>query len=83
MPRYWKRPQADHRLRADDMRRHPGLWIEVGPYNCRESATRAAWRIRNACQGRWYEPAGAFEARTTPADDGTTTLYARYTGATK
>ena len=32
MPR-WKRPHANHELRADDCRRHPGVWIEIGPYS--------------------------------------------------
>lgn len=80
----WKRlPLANHRLRADDMRRHPGMWIEVGSYLSRQTAENVAWRVRTAYRWAYYEPAGAFETRTTPADDGTTTLYARYTGATK
>jgi hypothetical protein len=80
MARWKKRPVANHRLRADDCRRHPGMWIEVGVYNSRQSALGIASHIRLCNRIPYYTPAGAFETRTAPVDDGTA-LYARYTGA--
>lgn len=79
MARWKKRPLADHALRADDCRRHPGMWIEIGVYNSRQSAVSTARRIRLADRLRHYAPAGAYETRTALVDDGTA-LYARYTG---
>jgi hypothetical protein len=78
---HWKkRPIANHAMRADDCRRHPGMWIEVGIYNSRQSAESTARHIRTAERLRYYTPAGAYETRTELVDDGTA-LYARYTGA--
>lgn len=82
MARWKKRPIANHRLRADDMRRHPGMWIEVGVYNSRQSAMSTARHIRVANVLRYYAPAGSFETRTAPVEYGTA-VYARYTGDTK
>lgn len=82
MARWKKRPVADHQLRADAMRRHPGMWIEVGIYNSRQSAVSTARHIRRADPLRHYTPAGAFETRTAPAEHGHA-LYARYIGETK
>lgn len=74
----WSRPRANHALRADDARRHPGMWIEVGIYPSMASAKAMGSTIRS---GRLtaYAPLGAFETRTALVDDGTA-LYARYTG---
>lgn len=80
MPR-WRRHQNPHNLRADDARRHPRVWIEVGVYNSRSSAQAAARSITRA-DLRHYAPAGAFEARVDLATDGTA-VYARYIGETK
>lgn len=77
--RWKKRPTANHALRADDCRRHPGMWIEIGIYNSRQSAQGVGNDIRSANRLRHYAPAGAFETRTALVDDGTA-LYARYTG---
>lgn len=74
--------RANHALRADDMRRHPHMWIQVTVYNGRQSANAAAYQIRTGDRLPHYRPAGAFETRTEPHDDGTA-LYARYTGDTK
>lgn len=79
MPRWKKRPHAAHALRADDCRRHPGTWIEVGIYNSRQSAQSTARHIRLADDLPQYTPAGAFETRIALVDDGTA-LYARYSG---
>lgn len=75
-------PSANHALRADDMRRHPHMWIEVCVYNGRQSANAAAYQIRTGDRLPAYRPAGAFETRTEPLDGGTA-LYARYIGDTK
>lgn len=75
-------PKAAHALRADDMRRHPHMWIQVGVYNGSQSANSAAYQIRTGDRLPPYRPAGAFETRTKPLDDGTA-LYARYIGETK
>lgn len=82
MARWKKRPVANHRLRADDCRRHPRVWIEIGTYGSRYSAIATARHIRIGEHIPCYFPAGAYETRTTPANDGTTTLYARYIGET-
>ncbi|MEU7010402.1 hypothetical protein [Streptomyces sp. NPDC046332] len=82
MARWPKRPRADHTLRADDCRRHPRVWIQVGIYNSGQSATSTARHIRRADTLPQYTPAGAFETRTAPVESGTA-LYARYTGATQ
>ncbi|MFD3535200.1 hypothetical protein [Streptomyces sp. NPDC058664] len=79
MARWKKRPTANHRLRADDCRRHPGMWIEVGVYNSRQSAESTGRHVRTADRLPYYTPVGAFETRTELVDDGTA-LYARYTG---
>lgn len=80
MPR-WRRHQVEHALRADDARRHPTVWIEIGVYNSRTSAQGAGRRIRVA-HLRHYAPAGTFETRTAPTDYGHA-LYARYVGETR
>jgi hypothetical protein len=82
MARWKKRPIANHSLRADDCRRHPCVWIEVGTYNGRESALSTARHIRRADTLPQYAPAGAFETRTAPVDTGTV-LYARYLGGAR
>jgi hypothetical protein len=75
-----RHPRARHALRADDMRRHPGMWIEVAVYNGRSSAESTARQIHTGDRVRHYLPAGAFETRTAPVLDGGTALYARYIG---
>jgi hypothetical protein len=72
-------PRAIHALRADDMRRHPLMWIEVAVYNGPSSAKFTANQIRTGDRIPHYLPAGAFETRTAPVDNGTA-LYARYIG---
>ncbi|MFF3127238.1 hypothetical protein ACFVRD_34160 [Streptomyces sp. NPDC057908] len=74
-----RHPRAIHALRADDMRRHPRMWIEVAVYNGPSSAESTARQIRTGDRVRHYLPAGAFETRTAPVDTGTA-LYARYIG---
>ncbi|HVK34056.1 MAG TPA: hypothetical protein VM428_00205 [Microlunatus sp.] len=80
MPR-WKRPHANHELRADDCRRHPGVWIEIGPYSSGYSAKSTARHINHGTLSHHYAPAGAFETRVDLTDTGAT-LYARYIGDT-
>lgn len=79
MARWKKRPTANHRLRADDCRRHPGVWIEVGLYNSRQSAQSTARHIRIPERIPHYTPAGAYETRVRLTNDGAV-LYARYLG---
>lgn len=73
-------PRAIHALRADDMRRHPRVWVEVAVYNGHSSAESTARQIRTGDRVRHYLPAYAFETRTTPLPDGGTALHARYIG---
>ena len=82
MARWKRRPIANHRLRADDCRRHPRVWIEIGTYNSRQSAESTARHIRRADRLPHYIPAGAYETRTAPTDYGHA-LYARYVGETR
>lgn len=78
--RWMRRRYANHALRADDCRRHPGMWIEVGIYNSGSSARSMAREIRRCNRLPYYTPAGAFETRTALVEDGAA-LYARYVGA--
>ncbi|MFI8294062.1 hypothetical protein ACIGBL_33490 [Streptomyces sp. NPDC085614] len=81
MGRRWRRrPFANHRLRADDCRRHPRVWIEIGSYNGSQSARRTARCIRLADELTHYAPAGAFEAKSRTVN-GEYRVYARYVGA--
>ena len=81
MGRRWRRrPVANHRLRADDCRRHPRVWIEIGSYTGSQSARRTARCIRLADELTHYAPAGAFETQIRLTDDGAV-VYARYMGA--
>ena len=79
MSRLIKRPLANHALRADDCRRHPGVWIEIGSYRSNISARGICNMIRKGLRTPYYLPAGSFEARTKLVDDGTV-VYARYVG---
>ncbi|MFI2632578.1 hypothetical protein ACH5A2_19600 [Streptomyces collinus] len=87
MSRLARRPRADHRHTAEEARRRPGAWVTVGEYRNAASASDLAYRIRSGCDigrvayGTPYEPAGAFESRTSRTEDGTL-LEARYTGGT-
>lgn len=75
-----KRPRANHALRAEDCRRHPRVWIEVGQYNSRMVANSMARHVRLADRLPQYTPAGLFETRVSLNDAGAV-LYARYVGA--
>ena len=79
MSRLLKRPLANHSLRADDCRRHPGVWIEVGVYRSNISARGICNMIRTGRRTPYYLPAGSFEAEARLVDDGTV-VYARYVG---
>lgn len=75
-----RHPRAQHALRADDMRRHPRMWIEVAVYNGTSSANATAHQVRTGERVPSYRPAGSFETRTEPLPNGGTALYARYLG---
>lgn len=79
MTRWKKRIPINHKLRADDCRRHPHMWIEIGLYNGTQSARSTARHIRTAEHLPQYTPAGMFETMTRLTDGGAI-LYARYTG---
>ncbi|MFB7866962.1 hypothetical protein [Streptomyces sp. NPDC056069] len=80
MARWKKRPTANHTRRAEDMRRNPGVWVEVGTYNGRQSAQSTARHIRLADRLPQYTPVGAFETSMRLTDDGAV-LYARFVAA--
>ncbi|MGW7495409.1 hypothetical protein ACWGKA_14055 [Streptomyces luteogriseus] len=87
MSRLARRTRADHKHTAAEARRRPGTWVTVGEYRNTTSAQDLASRIRsgypigNPVYGTPYQPAGHFESRTRPTDDGTL-LETRYTGGT-
>ncbi|MER7908249.1 hypothetical protein [Streptomyces sp. NPDC096068] len=82
MPRGTRRPAANHTLRADDCRRHPGVWIEISVYGSTQSAKTVGRHIARADILPQYGPPAAFETRTRLVDDGAV-LEARYLGETK
>lgn len=87
MSRRSKRPQTNHKETAAALQAQPGVWLIVGDYRNSISADSVAKRIRHGYPigareyGTPYQPAGAYETRTEPVDDGTR-VHARYTGGT-
>lgn len=73
---------ADHRRIVAELRAQPGEWRTVGVYRSLTAARNVRTRLLSA-RGNYfaYSPAGAFEARTKTAADGTR-VEARYIGAT-
>lgn len=88
MSRLSKRPRTDHKLTAQALRQRPGVWLVVGDYRNSISAENLARRIRTGypisppTSETPYQPAGAYEVRTEPVEDGTR-VHARYTGGTR
>jgi hypothetical protein len=88
MSRLSKRPRADHKLTAQALRQRPGVWLVVGDYRNSVSAENLARRIRTGypigspTASTPYEPAGAYESRIEPVEDGTR-VHARYIGGTR
>ncbi|MFI1472088.1 hypothetical protein [Streptomyces wuyuanensis] len=80
MARLARRPLADHKQIAADLRANPGQWRDVQTYRTRYSAVGVADTIRKG-DGKFnaYEPAGAFEADIKMLDEGTL-VRARYVG---
>ncbi|WP_237325615.1 hypothetical protein [Streptomyces sp. CBMAI 2042] len=68
------------------MRQNPFVWLEIGTYPAAYTAASVAAGIERGKAGghiaRHYSPAGTFEARTTPVEDGTA-VRARYLGDTR
>lgn len=62
---------------AVEMRKQPGLPVEIGPYGSASGARGAARRIRKGLYGP-FRPAGAFDARPVRADDGQWIVRASY-----
>ncbi|WP_338683841.1 hypothetical protein QD712_25550 [Streptomyces acidiscabies] len=85
--RWPKQARVDHKTVGEALRAQPGTWLTVGEYRNRGSADSVAHWIRVGRGGgtyqigRWYQPVGAYETRTTLTDDGTL-LEARYLGET-
>lgn len=80
MARWKKRSVANHMERAAECRRHPSVWVEIGSYNCSQSAKSTARFIRTADERTpQYRPAGAYQTRVRLTDDGAV-VFARYTG---
>lgn len=75
-----KQPNADHAQIAFDLAAQPHVWGTVRVYPTAYVATDTARHIE-AASGKFpmYGPAGYFETRTTPVEDGTL-LEARYVG---
>lgn len=63
--------RPDHRHAADQARQMPGQWVLAGTYPSRVSAMSAALQVRTGERILAYRPAGTFEARTEPTQDGT------------
>ncbi|MEV5977548.1 hypothetical protein [Streptomyces sp. NPDC052114] len=73
--------RVDHARAAARLRKQPRTWLPVGEYRNRQSASSTTTMIRTASarSGSWYQPAGSFEARQVPTDDGTR-VEARFVG---
>jgi hypothetical protein len=73
--------RVNHARTAANLRANPGQWMPIGEYRNRLSADGIAAMIRTGqwTSGKWYQPAGAYEAHTRLTDDGTL-VEARYTG---
>lgn len=80
MGRPVRRNTADHAQIAFRLAAQPYVWGTVSTYPAAYVAANAAWQIETARDTfRVYGPAGYFETRTTPVEDGTL-LEARYIG---
>lgn len=71
--------RVNHAQVAERLRANPGQWGTVGEYRNAISADRTAYMVRAGrfTSGRWYQPAGQYETRLVPTDDGTR-VEARY-----
>ncbi|WP_196217853.1 response regulator transcription factor [Streptomyces blattellae] len=67
-----------YQARAAEMRKQPGMTVELGPYGSQNGARGAARRIRKG-QFRPFRPAGAFDARQVRTDGGQWIVRASYT----
>ncbi|RLV66304.1 hypothetical protein STAN_1825 [Streptomyces sp. CBMAI 2042] len=86
MPRRGHRTPIRHAQKSAWMRQNPFVWLEIGTYPAAYTAASVAAGIERGKAGghiaRHYSPAGTFEARTTPVEDGTA-VRARYLGDTR
>lgn len=76
-----RHPFANHAARAEDMRAQPGVWVQVGVYNSRQSATAIVRNIRSAMI-RAYSPAGSYDGGVRMVEDGYA-VDGRYVGGSK
>jgi hypothetical protein len=67
-----------YRKRARQLREQPGEWLTTGPYTSRQSALRAAYRIR-AGLIRDFKPRGSFEVELA-RDESVWALRLRFIG---
>ncbi|MEU5595718.1 hypothetical protein [Streptomyces sp. NPDC020298] len=81
MSRLAKRRQVNHKETAEALRRSPGVWLIVGEYRNRSTASSTSYAIRAATPGvgAWYAPPDSFESRTELVEEGVR-VYARYVG---
>ncbi|WP_181785382.1 hypothetical protein [Streptomyces phytophilus] len=79
-PRSPHRSFTRHADVARRLRRTPGEWQHVSTHRSRAVAHTMARRIATGERLPAYLPAGAFEARTVPHDDGGTAVEARFIG---
>ena len=79
-PRKNGHPRANHAASAAQLRAWPGEWLIIRTYDSRYVAESIGRLIATATgkAGAHYTPAGAFETRTLPEDDGGTYLCVRY-----
>ncbi|WP_411129732.1 hypothetical protein [Streptomyces sp. x-19] len=71
------RDQAAHDT-AEALRDRPGQWARIETLGNPNRAANLAYRIRTG-RHTAFQPAGAFEATARSSDDGTASVYARYT----
>lgn len=74
---------TSHAQVAQDLRAQPGVWLPVGDYSTKQSASSIAWQVRTG-GGRIaaYRPGGDFESRLEPTPLGTRVM-ARFVGTAR
>jgi len=77
-----KVPQADHEARAEEMRQHPRMWIQVGEYGSRSSVLGMIKFARDGERIKSYQPASAYELRI-ELTEFRFAVYGRYVGGAK
>lgn len=73
------RRNVKHPRIAERCREQAGEWLKVGDYASDQSAYGIAHSVKTGTRIPAYAPAGAFEARIEPTENGAR-VYARYVG---